>query len=259
MLAKLQRPFHVFYVILLYCVSGLVPIIQGDELIKNFARHHLLRKGDVITFTEANQIRSKLRFLGRLLIKLRAISEKDYSFMEFLKPAHYNLWVRSVIELRQMNKQLAVTVSYYTKKLAVMKKAEGILRSIPTMKEEASNFLDLYSSSWSEEVLSSTIRMQQQEKVGKPVSLPKSEDLQRLTAFIDKEIDQEVNSNQTDFIRLQKLMLAALLVFNKRRPAEVAEVTVADYRRAQADFDDKADLLNFLTIDEKSISQRYTL
>ena len=126
------------------------------------------------------------------------------------------------------------------------------------MKEVAQNFLDLYTSSWTELVMSSTLRMQQKEKLEKVVLLPTSDDLTKLSKFIDAEIEQEtVQGVPSNYIRLQKLVMAALLLFNKRRADEVATMTIGEFRLGQLSKEDKSDILQHLPVDEKTISSRY--
>ena len=67
---------------------------------------------------------------------------------EFVVPIYYDGFVDAVIELRQENKQLAITLGYYVRKLAVLKRGEGIRRRDSVMRTEGQDFLDLYSSSW---------------------------------------------------------------------------------------------------------------
>lgn len=234
---------------------GVLQIIIHDPLIQIFAKHQLLRKGDQESYTETNQIRQKLRFLARLLVKLRDISGRDLTLNEFACPKFYDAFVEAVLELRQENKQLAVTLGYYVKKLVVLKKAEGIKCGDAIMRDDASEFLDLYNSSWGETVMSSTIRMQQQEKVNKAILLPDSQDLQLIHKFVDEEIEKEAKG-PTDYVRLQKLLLSALVLFNKRRPAEVSSITISDYRISQAGKDDREDITKHLSVEERAISGR---
>ena len=177
---------------------------------------------------------------------------------EFVVPIYYDGFVDAVIELRQENKQLAITLGYYVRKLAVLKRGEGIRRRDSVMRTEGQDFLDLYSSSWGETVMPSTLRMQQKEKLNKPILLPSGNDIQKLAKFIDTEIERELelSAGKNNHAKLQKLLLSALLIFNKRRPQEVASLTVGDFRAGQATRDDRSDILTHLPIEEQTISER---
>lgn len=237
---------------------GVLVEVNRDNLIRLFAKHQLLRKGDSETYQETNQIRQKLRFLARLLIQLRKVSERELMLSDFIAPQYYDDIVDAVLELRQANKQLAVTLGHFIKKLAILKIGEAIRQGDKAMKEVAQNFLDLYTSSWTELVMSSTIRMQQKEKLEKVVLLPTSDDLTKLSKFIDAEIEQEtVQGVPSNYVRLQKLVMAALLLFNKRRADEVATMTIGEFRLGQLSKEDKSDILQHLPVDEKTISSRY--
>ena len=105
--------------------------------------------------------------------------------------------------------------------------------------------------------MSSTLRMQQKEKLNKPILLPSGDDIQKLAKFIDSEIKRELElSGKNNHAKLQKLLLSALLIFNKRRPQEVASLTVGDFRAGQATRDDRSDILTHLPIEEQTISER---
>ena len=97
---------------------GVVEIIAKDKIIRIFGQLQILRKGPELDFTEINQIRAKLRFLARLK---NLISEKSGEYGElanFLKPKHYDTFVQAVLEIREQNKQLALTLGHYIKQIA---------------------------------------------------------------------------------------------------------------------------------------------
>lgn len=205
-----------------------------------------------MTFTEDNQIRSKLRFLARLLVKLRDMTGLKLSLSDFIHPKYYDSFVSAVIELRKENQQLAVTLGFFIRKIALKKKATAIKNGNETERTVAADFLDVYDSSWNELVASSTLRMQQLQKVNKQVKLPDASDLQKLQKYVTSEIDKS-----TSYTHLQKLILSALILFNKRRPAEVADITLLDFRTASLSKDDRDDIIRTLSLEERAMAARY--
>lgn len=236
---------------LLINILGLVPLIRGDLLIHAFAKHELLKKGDELNFSESNQIRQKLRFIARLLVKLQTISGKPYTLNEFLNAKYYDIFVQAVLAMRAENRQLAVTVGYYIKKLCLIKQAEGIKANDSSKRNDAKDFLDVYNSSWNDTVASSTLRMQKTSKINRVVALPTTDDLGKLRKFIDHGI-----ATEEDYIKLQKLVISSLILFNKRRPMEVTDIFLSDYRMCCANSKEPDEVMAYLPPEEKVLAQR---
>lgn len=238
--------------------SGCVDVIRNDSLIRLFARHQLLRKGNDVTFTERNQIRGKLRFLGRLCLALHEVTSEKKTLSQFITPGHYDDCVNAVLQLREQNQQMAFTLGHYIKKICYIKLAEGIKAQNESQKKESKDFMDLYLHSWSEVVASSTVRMQQLNKINKQVLLPTIEDLDKLSKFIEAETTKQTSLNPKDinYTKLQKLVVAGLLLFNKRRPAEVTDITVQDYRTSFDMQDDREEVMASLSPEEKALAGR---
>lgn len=112
--------------------------------------------------------------------------------------------------------------------------------------------MQLYNSSWTTTVASSTGRMQQREKLNKQICLPLVDDLVKLTTFVKKELLKEEY-----YTRLQKLVLASLLLFNKRRPVEVANIKIADYKVALECSEDREEIMDQLCPEEKAVAESY--
>lgn len=235
-----------------------MPIIQEDPLIRRFARHQVLRKGDNITYNERNQIRSKLRFIGPFISQVRTTTGKAYSLSMLLTPAHYDDCVNAVLELRKKNKQMALTLGHYIKKACYLKLAEGIKSQHEDLKLESKEFLELFASSWSEMISSSTLRMQQLDKINTSVQLPIVEDLDKLVKYLESAITSAIDDAASlDYTHLQKLVICSLILFNKRRPAEVTDITTANYRTSFHNQDDRDEIIATLTPEEKALAGRY--
>lgn len=236
--------------------SGLVPTIRSDNLIRIFGRHQMLRKGKQLTYEEINQIRMKLRFLARLLHKIREITHQMSSFSDFLKPCYYNRFVEAVIKIREEDKQLAVTLGHYIKQICLLNIAEAIKLGNPGRKSDCRDFLELYNSSWSATVASSTRRMQQSEKLNKTTKLPTTSDLIKFTTFLEQEVRKALTSQPEHYVRLQKLVMSALILYNKRRPAEVADMTISNYRLSFDNQEDRDEIMRSLSAEERAVAGR---
>ena len=64
-------------------------------------------------------------------------------------------------------------------------------------------------------------------------------------------LEQQIASEQ-EYTRLQKLIMTALICFNKRRPAEVANLTLADYRLSLHNTEDREEIMKRLSPEERT-------
>jgi hypothetical protein len=193
--------------------------------------------------------------------RLQSITTKDWLLADFLCPSQYDNVVRAVLQIREKNKQMAVTLGPYVKKAVYLQLAEFIKCGSEEGKKKCKEFLNLYNASWTEEVSSSTVRLQQLSKIQKTVLLPSVKDLQKLTNYIDlsvADITRHPHLTSADYTKLQKLVVSSLILFNKRRPAEVTDITVADYRCSLEQQEDREEILSSLTPEEKALAGRYS-
>lgn len=235
-------------------VTGLVNIIKSDTLIQRFGYHQLLRKGENLSFEEINQIRAKLRAVARLLTELRKQTGKPtISLSSLFSSEYYDKFVSSVLTIREKNKQLAFTIGHYIKQLCVMNISLCNKVKDYELKQLSKDFLDDYNSSWVA-VSASTRRLQKKTKINKTIQLPTLADLKEVTEYIAKEM--KTAAHDRDYSGLQKLLLAHLIMFNKRRPAEVANLTISDYRLSLSSQEDREEILQSLSPAEKSMAER---
>lgn len=243
---------HLQFIIFTATFVGALDLIKGDNLILLFGENQILRKGDDLSFSECNQIRAKLHFLARLLAQLHVVTNSKRTFSELLSPEFYDAFVESVLTIRDQNKQLALTLGHYIKQICLLNIAESIKSNNKQFEKQSEKFLKLFNSSWSNTVASSTARLQQKNKLNKTLLLPETSDLQKLTTFINKAL----MSNSTEYTMLQKLIMTALILYNKRRPAEVAEIKISDYLLSLENQEDRSEVIDSLSPEEKVVASR---
>lgn len=226
-------------------------MVTIDKLIRIFARHQIFRKPQTLTWSETNNVRCKLRFLGRLLKELHRQTATTLLFDQLLKPEHFDAFRSAVLEIRKENKQAAFTLGPYIRKLCLLNISDAIKLRDKGRRDDSKDFLDLFNAEWTETVSSSTIRMQQDSKLNKKVTLPLASDLDTLTKYIEKEMKQEQS-----YTRLQKLVMTWLILFNKRRPAEVAGVKIDEYRLSFNNEEDREEIFQNLSVEEKAVAAR---
>ena len=98
--------------------------------------------------------------------------------------------------------------------------------------------------------------MQRRARINKAAELPTTGDLQKISTFVKKEITAETSNKSTDYCLLQKLLMTSLIIFNKRRPAEVGKIKVGEFRIAINREEDQEEVLQCLTPEEKAVAGR---
>lgn len=202
-----------------------------------------------------NNIRTKVRAVARLAKQLQHDDVPYTPLAEYFVPAKYNEVRDAVNGLSRDSPQLGLALGHYVKQLCKHKIAKGIIDDCEDVTKEAENFEKLYNDSWSFTVSARAARRQKLAKLNKVQQLPSTEDLQTVTLYLESEMKKEVENSDHDVQTLTKLTLTSLIVFNKRRPTEVAELKTADLRRAHQD--DNTEMLATLTPSERLLAQRY--
>lgn len=176
--------------------------------------------------------------------------------LDILTPARYDDVVSATRSLMSTDSpQLAKCLGYYVKQCTMQKIAMGVKQENDRMLKEAESFNRLYESSWSYLVSRGADRSQKLLTLNKPSLIPLTEDILLLKTFIEKEIDCCLsNVEQMDIMELKVLVLSQLITFNKRRPAEVAELTFADLDSANGE-EDNQEILGHLTAVEKQLAK----
>ena len=89
----------------------------------------------------------------------------------------------------------------------------------------------------------------------KVTELPTADDIRLLTRFIREQMKEAIHNKDDE--RLKKLVLSGLILFNKRRPMEVEELTIDDYRRALHKKQDyTSEVVKSLTTSEAMVAKR---
>ncbi|XP_067947184.1 uncharacterized protein [Watersipora subatra] len=235
---------------------GLLAIIKKDELIKLFGINQLLRMGENLRFSDINNICNKLKSLARLLQAVRAESETWHDFMSYYCPKYYDCFVRASTGLSKKSSQLGLTLGHYVKQLCHLRIAVAVKASDTDGERSGEQFLKLCMASWTTNVVSAICKRQRLAKLNQVINLPLTADLLKLTKFIDREVSEQLAS-LTNRVWLVKLVISALILFNKRRPMEVQDLKVADYRLSlAADQEQREEITNNLSVEEKLVASR---
>lgn len=231
---------------------GVVQCIQNDVLIQSFCHNLLGRLGrpEEQRRTDVNIIRNKLRSVARLVLRMREITSTNKDLNGYLVPGHFDEIVLAAKDLSD-SPQLTLTLGHYVKQTCMLKMSAAIKTNNPYMRKEAEDVIYLFNAHWLAQVSSVASRRQRLLKLNKPEPLPETEDLKALSEFLRGVIE-----STDDRQKLSKACLAQLILFNKRRPMEVAEITKEDFQSISMKQQDNQEMLQSLDTTEALLVKR---
>lgn len=167
-----------------------------------------------------------------------------------LSPQLFDSCVRAANIIARKNSQLGLTIGNYVRNLVLLKISAAIKEGKQETKLECEEFQFLYDTQWNSTVSSTAGRRQRLNQLNSSQQLPLTEDLETFSKFLYREI-----ASEKDPLRSAKLCLTKLILFNKRRPMEVAEVTKEAYLTTNSQNDNQA-VSHSLTEAERIVSER---
>lgn len=237
-----------------FIIAGLRSIILKDRLIQDFARNLILRSGgeELRRPNAFNPLRQKLRAVALLLSESRK-TDRDIEDMDtLLSPKFFQPLLNASKTVATQNDQMGLTIGSYIKQLILLKISRAIQTNDMTKQTEAERFRYLMDAHFLSEVTSVAGKRQRLKRINRPEELPLSSDLADLSAYLKEQI-----MTTNDVNRLAKLCLCYLIVFNKRRPMEVAEITTEAYiTEIQRPIEDNPEILNSLEFTERLMAER---
>ncbi|PIK38798.1 hypothetical protein BSL78_24353 [Apostichopus japonicus] len=187
-----------------------------------------------------------MRALASVLLELRKSDPNGgQNISDFIKPSKFDMVVEAV------EKRCAIvendnggSCQYKFPSFAIksghdfvwitrIKRSQAIRQGDAEAEEEANRYLQLHQAEWHVKVASAAASTLNVRKCEKVVSLPSVSDLKKVSEHTRSQIKSLTSKLMSakpefrDYRLLQKMTLARLIVFNKRRPAEMAKLPVA--------------------------------
>lgn len=217
-----------------------------------FAKHMIQRLGpiDIRRPHDITPVRTKVRTVARLLMLVKQYDDK-LSMTELLKPQHFEELVRAGSNLAKQNPQIGLTIGGYIKQLMLLKISEAIKTNDFQKEEETKKFQYLFDAHWNSAITSVANKQQRYQRINIQHELPLTSDLRDFSEWLKTQILKE-----TEVERLRKLIMTYLILFNKRRPMEVAELTITNYRLENSQTHNH-EVMNSLSETEKILAKRY--
>jgi len=241
---------------------------ENDTLIKEFGLTLLLKIGpkEEQRRKHENNISTKLRAVARLVKELNKEKVFPLPLSDFLTPSAFKTVVNTVNEMSRAagSPNLALTLGHYLKQMAFLKRSIALDENNASKRSEAKYFLEKYAALWNAQVASGACRTMKLRKMNKPDDIPLTEDLEKLKEHVVGGISnamQIVRPSLHEYADFAMLIITRIAIFNKRRIAEVDELTVHDFnsRIKGADAEGNAAITNTLTQAEKSMCSRYII
>ncbi len=209
-------------------------VVRNDLSIIHFVQSLYNKHGQDPTKYE--YMRQKLHEVRHLLLCLRT-EFSVHNLEEAVKPANFQRVVQAVRKVSGFDEEkhsyltpsLALKLGHTLQKIsdiihcrALMAEDEELIRSTDIFKK-------LYMSKWSEMVTHSALNTLSDSKDNKPSTLPFTEYVWILHGFLEKSAESAFCSLKEDatacnYAELAKVMLAQIIVFNRRRAGEVSKM-----------------------------------
>lgn len=232
-------------------------IIHADPLILSMARHEILRQGEreLRRPNCLNPIRQKLRGSANVLAKSQDIDKSINTMSDLFKPSNFETFLTACRGIAANNDQMGLTIGGYIKQLLLLKISTAIQNDQPDSQRETEQFRFLMDAHFLSVVSSVAGKRQRMKKISRPDELPLHGDMNKLAVYLKKEISKISDPKQSP--RLSKLVLAYLILYNKRRPMEVSEITSKSFiKEAMRDIHDNEEIMNSLSFAEKVMAKR---
>ncbi|MEQ2259538.1 hypothetical protein XENORESO_013403, partial [Xenotaenia resolanae] len=215
--------------------------VRNDLSIIQFAQSLYNRHGQDPTKYE--YIRQKLREIGRLLICLRT-EFSVHNLEEAVKPANFQRVVQAVKIVAGFDDEnhsyqtpsLALKLGHTLNKICDIIHCRALMAEDEELIKSTNTFKKLYTSKWSELVSHTALNTLSHAKYNKPLTLPFTEDVQRLHQYLKKS-GEDAFCNLKDkvspqnYAELAKITLAQVIVFNRRRAGEVSKMHLRGFQQ----------------------------
>ncbi|KAJ8019345.1 hypothetical protein HOLleu_42106 [Holothuria leucospilota] len=192
-------------------------------------------------------VSSKMLSSSRMVDELRKLCPNEGEYVsDFLKPkcfdailqAANNLGGPDMTETGDSSYEKPSTVlklGHDMKRLATIKFCRALRSGDQTAEKEAKDYLFLHEKEWGLKMSCTALTTLKERKFNKGQNLPQTSDLVKLTQHVLDQLKLAMEDIMNDvssqhYKRLQKLCLVRLLLFNKRRPGELSQLTVQAYK-----------------------------
>ena len=217
-------------------------IVKRDQLIKAFGLMLLEKNG----LKNSQFVSQKMRELGRLVEGIMTIEEnKNVELSNFLRPEKFDIIVKAVRNVAGFSGEngqlevgipsLALKVGYSLQKCASILTGQALRSKDESALKDSKNFQRLMKSEWEYTVSHHSLTTLHERKFNKVNVPPLADDIANLRNYIDKKIEEESMSLEQSpttktWTSLARLLLARVVMLNKRRGGEASMLLLVSYQ-----------------------------
>jgi hypothetical protein len=214
-------------------------VILQDELIKHYALlrvESLGRKADQ-KIADMHRVSSSVRTLGRIVIEAR-MTMPDITLDGLITPGNFDLAVQIAKRLSVDKEKPALNagrvIGHLLGHVAMIKSGIALRDNNTTKAKQSSGFSKRHSAEWNFRVNSGAVKRMNNEKRLRTPVIPITEDLVKLRSHVIVQMNNLLHSvasshQPPDWLSLAKFTMSRLILFNKRRRAEVRDLKVEEY------------------------------
>jgi len=214
-------------------------IAISDDLIRREAALRMLaigRKEDQ-KHDDIYRVSQAARTLGRIVMLARK-TLPSATLDSLLSPSNFDIVVNIAKQMSTDKEQPSLnvgrTVGNLLNKMCTSKYCAALRTDDRGRQDDATNFKKLVEAEWNSRVNRAAVRRIEKERRSKLQVIPLTEDLQKFRDYLVKSIQQYSHHLRQgkcpqDWIMLAKCVMSRLILFNKRRRAEVRELRVDEY------------------------------
>lgn len=206
---------------------------QTDDTINDF----VIQQVDATGLRSFNTIANKVRLLSEFLIECRKIQQKQLSLAEALKSENFG-FIREAVKtmfkynVRSEGKDLKVTLERSSSAIRLKQTLDkiAILLHVAAIKNgdwescKKLEYLPILLNHYLNPICNNARKNMKCSSSGLPQTLPANEAITNLVTYLDEQLKSTPLVLENRRI-LSEVVLARILIFNKRRSGEVAKMT----------------------------------
>ncbi|XP_028971714.2 uncharacterized protein LOC105010019 isoform X2 [Esox lucius] len=213
--------------------------IKEDRYIIALGEKMFNKKGE--NRSQHQHIRQTMRELGRLLISGRMVTPLK-KMKDYINPKNFEYVIKAVKEVAGFNEEtnrfgkatLATKLGQNIQKIADIFESEALIAQNEEKMKLVRDFRGIYHLRWNEMISAAAYRTLEQKKWNAPQLIPLADDVKKMHMYMEddqKRYYEQLLSLKTskNWSNLVQVILAQMIIFNRRRDKEVSAMTVATF------------------------------
>jgi len=263
--------FHT-YIIDSLANDELGKIVRNDVSIVDYGKGQFEKLGK----HRASGVRYRMRLLARIKVKL--LQDKPVGdgpeLASYLRPENFNSVVHAVKQVVGVSEERSLNGVIMFNKPEVAKKTGHVLKKLGEMyrgrmlmerkrkeKENVSDFIKLYESTWSDRIGSVAHQTARERQFNTKEVLPATDDIMILQAYQDEQIKENMKllskeTSMNNWKELAYFVLSKVQTFNFRRGNETAKMQLKKYLDRANWKEGNMEIYNSLDKLEKELAKR---